>query len=96
MHAKSHDSDFVSDVKQGDIVGCDDYFVHDAEDHCIPPVFLTCITCLAPILPCIGWLEIPCPYYDLQFYRQMGPQKNEVQQQCHYELISDCKRNRTL
>ena len=54
LHAKIHDSDFVSDVKQDDMVGCDDYFVYDAEDHCITLVFLTCITCLAPILPCIG------------------------------------------
>ena len=60
LHPKIYDSYFASDVKQGDKVDCDDYFVYDAEDNCVPLVILTCTTCFAPVLPCIGWLEIPC------------------------------------
>ena len=67
LYAKICDSYSVSDVKLGDIVGFDDYFVYDAEDHCIPLVFITCTTCLAHGLPCIGWLEMPCLYFDLWF-----------------------------
>ena len=42
----AYDSYLVSDVEHGVIVGCDDEFVYGAEDHCMPVVFLICITCL--------------------------------------------------
>ena len=37
---------FVFDVRDSVIVGCDDWFVYVAENNCIPLFFLTCITCL--------------------------------------------------
>ena len=36
----------VFDFRRSVIVGCDDQVVYVAENHCIPLVFLTCITCL--------------------------------------------------